>query len=57
MQSKATSTRNKKNDGKQLDNFRRMMNYITHFWQLKAVIILILFSTCLLYTSPSPRDS
>ena len=47
MQSKATSTRNKKNDSKQLDNFRRMMNYITHFWQLKAVIVLILFSTFL----------
>ncbi len=41
-----SKTTNKEN-GKQLGNFRRMMNYVTPFWQFKAVIALILFSTLL----------
>ena len=41
-----SKTTNKEN-GKQLGNFRRMMKYVTPFWQFKAVIALILFSTLL----------
>jgi ABC-type multidrug transport system fused ATPase/permease subunit len=39
--------KNKSADGDQVDNFRRMMEYITGFWQFKAVIALILLSTFL----------
>ncbi len=41
------SDKNKPASGKQLSNFRRMMGYVTGFWQFRAVIALILFSTFL----------
>ncbi len=41
------SDKEKPADGKQLGNFRRLMGYITGFWQFKAVIALILLSTFL----------
>jgi ATP-binding cassette subfamily B multidrug efflux pump len=41
-----SKTTNKEN-GKQIGNFRRMMKYVITFWQFKAVIALILFSTLL----------
>ena len=41
------SYKDKPASGKQLSNFRRMMGYITGFWQFRAVITLILFSTFL----------
>jgi ATP-binding cassette subfamily B multidrug efflux pump len=41
------SDKDKPASGKQLSNFRRMMGYVTGFWQFRAVIALILFSTFL----------
>ncbi|HIH88693.1 TPA: ABC transporter ATP-binding protein [Candidatus Bathyarchaeota archaeon] len=41
------SNKDKPASGKQLSNFRRMMGYVTGFWQFRAVIALILFSTFL----------
>ena len=34
-------------------NFRRVLRYITQFWQLKAIMALVVFSTVLMLLSPA----